>query len=246
MTMEDKQKNDMNEELKGLLYKPVEIVYEDLNFIGIIYKTEESNSTYLNHLGKQANKRVTTLYVADINASANVGQSQIQTIKLEDSSIIRLNPIDPKSIPQLVSIMKSILDHEIRGYTDTINELMRIMMCIPYSLSRPEDEDKSQSIISMSVVKMFEKSPLNKVEIEKIIPEIMQIINNSSDIYTDDERSMSELKKEIELAIIDLLPNSVSLQDLNINMDVVKQIIDGPQYDEDGDIEEDDDDTETK
>jgi len=222
--------------LEKFLFKPCLIRNDETGnerFI-VIFNMDETKSTNIQHDGTQAVTNTITLSFVDILNTILAGKTIIEDVVVKESDLDSFHEVDIKRNLYQINLFAETVTQEITKKEAELSELTSILNCLFSSQEMPQD-----AILSLNLKNIFDNSPLNQEESKKILPKIAEVVQSNMDINIESEEDVDTLIRQIEVAIIDVLPSSIQIEDININREMlVKQIKLAQQNNEESDLDD--------
>jgi hypothetical protein len=223
------------EKLKKLMHKPVVMKYGPVEIFAVIFAYEQVNYESMDVTGPLSERYCRVHYLDVTNTVLNkkpVYEEAEFSEEITVSEIIKETTITPEINLQIEKAIGIIVESHA--------ECVEFMMDIQRSLSSCNVMLGGTIGVLNSEGELggafFSTSNLNQKQIQKINLAINNIIEATADnIDTNNEREVEQLRKQIEYAIIESLPNSSVADEIQVDMKKVLEFINQLKDEEEND-----------
>lgn len=210
-----------DKEIDQILFKPCMVNVNGTGRLVMIFRSTGTHSISKGPSNKVDVDISKTISVIDIDETINQGHIIVDDIQITSDKILSIFvPVKYEDYQVKIASAISIISEE---YMDLQNALVEISRMINALL--PPNAGLSEGAVQVALKSIFLNTPLNNDEISVLAPAMLQTIASNIDIDLENKEEVEELRKKIELAIINCLPVSVTIEDVKYNMDEVKSMI---------------------
>lgn len=221
----------MQKNIDDILFKPLLLTIDKQEpHLVVFVASKDILEKKINEKGEVTETKMILVNILDITISVESGMPDIQTYTVDPEKIKEsVQVVDKEHYQEELGMMSELLQQIVTQYSNDLQEFVKAGFAIAKNLQKDDGKEivfqgnKQQDFIKVKFNLNNEK--ITKEDIQKVIGVIQQTIAKNIDIDVSDKSKVSDLKDQLEYAIIEILPSTMTIGDIAIQEKDIIEII---------------------
>lgn len=216
-------------DFKEMLSKPWRVSLSDgTERLVVIYNVNTSTGSHKDPLsGEIIQTEDTIIHVIDVDESIKTNLLRLEYIPVIDPDFInKFSEVDESECRSELDKVYILCYRELSElHNDILNVTQAMGSLSPINAELLEFIQDKDEIINLNIRDAFQAEALNDQEIQLLIQNIIRsMLHHIDEFDVDNPEELDELEDIIKLEIFNTLPNSVSIEDIELKMDKIAEI----------------------